>query len=146
MFVWLKWKSVVLFRVRFFLDFLHISKIGPLIFLNTNNVNKDFCTCQQENGAQQQHSSGFEKNSGPISEIWRKSRKNLTLTLFLLYCLQTGTKTNPMIDPMLYFTDDCYFSWDEAKPYFKQRKIKKINFWLWRDIFIYRPIPTTILV
>ena len=51
-------------------DFLHISKIGPLIFSNPHNVNKDFCTCQQENDAQQQqHSRGFEKISGAILEI-----------------------------------------------------------------------------
>ena len=66
-------------RVRFFLDILHTSKICPLFFSNPHNVNKIFCTCQQENeDQQQQHSRGFEKIIGPILEIWRKSRKNLT--------------------------------------------------------------------
>ena len=49
--------------------------IGPLIFSNPHNVNKDFCTGQQENGAQQQHSRGFKEISGPILEYGEKSRK-----------------------------------------------------------------------
>ena len=72
------WITYYFTRVRLFLDFLHISKIGPLIFSNPHNVNKDFCMCQQENDAQQQHSRGFEKLVNPILEIFRKCRKNLT--------------------------------------------------------------------
>ena len=52
--VYLLYKST---NSQVFLDFLHISKVGSLIFSNPHYVNKNFCKCQQENGAQHiQHS------------------------------------------------------------------------------------------